>query len=175
MNGLQSASPTGAQDLTQLIGEVIESPAIDNGPLVWPPAIGWWIITALLIIVCIVIVIKTRQYLQKRAEYRFLNNALESLSAPDSSASPDEKAEFIRQLNRALKAISIQKYGAAQVAALSGKAWLQFLDQSGQCNHFSQGAGQVFGVGLYQKSLPNEPDLEHLKELCEQWCKEVCQ
>jgi hypothetical protein len=112
--------------------------------------------------------------LAKRAEHKFLSAALSSLPIPNNQSTEEEKHQYIHALNRALKAIAIQKYGAKQVATLSGTEWLTFLDQTGRCNHFSQGAGQVFGASLYQKEIPNPPDLAYLNELCQAWCKEVC-
>lgn len=170
-----NAMTPAAQDYTQMFGEVIESPAVDSGPMVWPPAIGWWLVAALLLIAVIFAANKTKQLLRKRAEYQYLSSAINTLVIPTSDAPQTERTEFIKQLNRALKAIAIEKYGHTQVAALSGQSWLAFLDRSGNCNHFRKGAGQVFGQGLYQKELPQEPDLTHLKEVCEAWCKEVCQ
>jgi len=46
-------TPNG-MDLTQLLGEVIAPPAVAEGPLIWPPAIGWWILLVG-IIACLVI------------------------------------------------------------------------------------------------------------------------
>ncbi|MFC3153360.1 DUF4381 domain-containing protein [Litoribrevibacter euphylliae] len=172
--GFNTAQP-GTPDLTEVFGEIIESPAIDSSPFVWPPALGWWLIAACLLVAIFFVAKKTKQVLRKRAEYHYLSSAIDSLTVPSDSAPETDKTEFIKQLNRALKAIAIEKYGHSQVAPLSGESWLTFLDRSGNCNHFKNGAGKVFGQGLYQKERPKSPDLTHLKEVCILWCKEVCQ
>lgn len=167
-------TPNGL-DLTQLLGEVIAPPAVEHGPLVWPPAIGWWIVF-IGVIACLILgtlwLVKVKK---KKAEFNYLNSALSNIEIPGNSSSHQEQLEFIKALNRALKAIALEKFGHHKVASLSGDAWLAFLDESGRCNHFTQGSGQIFGKAMYQKTVTELPDATQLKEVCNAWCKEVCQ
>ena len=167
-------TPNG-MDLTQLLGEVIAPPAVAEGPLIWPPAIGWWILLVGIIACLVLTTIWFKKTKKKKAEFAYLNSALSKIATPDSSSSHEEQLEFTKALNRALKAIALEKFGHQKVASLSGDAWLAFLDETGKCNHFTQGSGQVFGKGMYQKHVADLPPPDHLKDICNAWCKEVCQ
>ena len=56
-----------------------------------------------------------------------------------------------------------------QVAALTGEAWLRFLDESGGNGRFREGPGRILAAGPYQRSLPAEVDTAGLIVLVREW------
>lgn len=168
-----------SQDLTQLIGTVIEHTPIDTtSPFVWPPAIGWWIITFVFLIACLLGYYFLTKHLKQRAHHRYLKSALDLIVMPSASASLQDQWLYVHELNKAMKAIAIEQFGAKHVSRLTGESWLEFLDQTGRCQHFTQGAGNVFGARLYQPQKTtdqhNPMDLNEIQLICQQWCKEIC-
>ncbi|WP_344797360.1 DUF4381 domain-containing protein [Litoribacillus peritrichatus] len=149
-------------------------PISPNGPFVWPPAYGWWGVGVASILAIVSLAFWFRNYLKRKKIRTRYYNAFSSVMILNSNATEEEQTQYIHQLNKALKAIALDKFGHETVATLNGKAWLEFLDQTGNCNHFTKGSGQVFGQSLYQAQIKDLPDCEHLMSVCQGWVKEIC-
>ncbi|MFA7554771.1 MAG: DUF4381 domain-containing protein [Spongiibacteraceae bacterium] len=137
----------------------------------WPPAIGWWLVAALLIITIIVMsYFLIRRY--RKNHYRRL--ALKQLSA--LSLTTDFNL-YLQQLNQLLKQTALAANAPADIAGLTGLQWLQFLDQSGHCNDFSQGPGKILLNGPYAPIKPSSdenasPQPRELEALARRWIKQ---
>ncbi|HEY7886305.1 MAG TPA: DUF4381 domain-containing protein [Cellvibrionaceae bacterium] len=110
----------------------------------WPPAPLYWLLAlALLALVGWGLYCLWRK--RKRRQYR--QQALALLTTlPDEAGT-----EQLQKLNQLLKRTAINAYGE-QPAALSGKAWLTFLDETlpDADAPFCKGPGQVLATGPYQ-------------------------
>lgn len=94
----------------------------------WPPAPGWWIVGATAIaLTAILSVVAVARY--RRDAYR--REALRELESVDP-----------RGISVILKRAALAAWPREQVAALSGAAWLAFLDRTGRTTAFSQGEGR---------------------------------
>jgi len=109
-------------------------------PSIWPLAIGWWIVIAVALLLLTWFFIKLRQYQKLKKHQRAILAQFEDienqLKNNPSSASIAETNIFLRQL-------AVQYYPQEETASLTGKAWLQFLDQSGSTTQFTKGAGEI--------------------------------
>ncbi len=75
------------------------------------------------------------------------------------------------ELSRWLKQVAILAFPARRLESLSGRGWLEFLDESLGKNSFSDGIGQVFGSTIYSRQVNLET--AQLVQLCEQWLSAV--
>jgi hypothetical protein len=87
--------------------------------MLWPPAIGWWILLVVIISVIIALVIwRIRRWRLSKAK----RNALAELSNL-TQASPD----WPQSLQTLMRRLTISYFEQAQVAHLHGQQWVQFL------------------------------------------------
>lgn len=95
----------------------------------WPPAPGWFMLVLLVLLLSsAVLVLLLRQWLAARYR-RYAAKELQTLfdefnSGPATAAG---KALFAQQSQQLIRRCALHCYGHAAVAALSGKAWLDFL------------------------------------------------
>jgi Domain of unknown function (DUF4381) len=131
----------------------------------WPPAPGWWALVALLLIAAgLVYVIYAR-----RRRNRWRGSALTEL-ARLRDASPQR---LLREVSVLLRRVAISRFPRHDVAALTGEAWLAFLDRSlGDGAAFQSGVGRVLLSGPYATSHV-EVDVVSLLALCERWIKRL--
>ena len=115
-------------DLSHLADIVVPSPMSW-----WPPAPGWWILAAAALaasaLVAWVAVHRYRQNAYRRA-------ALLELARVGTVASPANAVAVSAVLKRA----ALVAYPRAEVASLTGVAWLTFLDHTGSTRDFTGGS-----------------------------------
>jgi hypothetical protein len=83
----------------------------------WPPAPGWWMVGAVLVIAAGFALAAAVRHHQRSAYRREALQALETAQPADISA--------------ILKRAALAAFPREQVASLSGPAWLAFLDRTG--------------------------------------------
>jgi len=130
----------------------------------WPPAPGWWGILALVLIATgLAYVLYAR-----RRRNRWRIKALAEL-ARLRDAAPER---LLRDLSVLLRRVAISRFPRHDVAALTGEAWLAFLDRSlGDDKAFQSDAGRVLLSGPYASNV--EVDTASLFILCERWIKQL--
>lgn len=132
----------------------------------WPPAIGWWLILILFVLLLIAgwILFKkiTRVTITKQATI-----VLQSIKNNPETTDLDKLQSLCIWLRR----VAISSSPRHDVASLSGTSWLNYLDSSLDNTPFSKGIGKHIISSQYQQSLPDDVDLTHLFELCEHWLK----
>jgi hypothetical protein len=141
---------------------------LPDAPAFWPPAPGWWLIAAALIALLIwASAVAVRRYRIHRRRKHVLA-ALENLQ--EDFASERSPARLAR-ISVLLRRLALTCFPRQQVAALSGDAWLRFLDESGGNGRFADGPGRVLATGPYQRSLPPDLDPAALAVLVREWVK----
>ncbi|WP_462320287.1 DUF4381 domain-containing protein [Halochromatium sp.] len=122
-------------------------------PGFWPPAPGWWLLFGLLLALAFWLGrLGWRRYQQLRrrrgifGELDQLQNA--GLQGP----------ALIAAVSALLKRVALSRYPRTEVAALTGGAWLEFLDRTGGDGRFTGGAGKLLAQGAYAPE----------RQLCEQ-------
>ena len=120
----------------------------------WPPAIGWWILLAVIIAVAIFAFIKYKNrviivsYKQK--------NALMDLDSIRSDYSKNKNVHAtLDSISQILKRLAMFKYPERGVAALHDDAWLRFLDETGETDQFTKGAGAALTELRYKPKTNN--------------------
>jgi len=128
----------------------------------WPPAPGWW---ALLVLALIAAALIYWIYTYRRRN-RWREGALKEL-AQLRDAAPEQ---VLRELSVLLRRVAISRFPRRDVAAISGEAWLAFLDRSlDSGTAFQNGTGRVLLKGPYVGKA--DFDTAALIALCERWIK----
>ncbi len=131
----------------------------------WPPALGWWLVVifAILFIAgCIYLYIRVTRKTALKAAKKQLENIKQN-----NELTPQQT---VQSLSILLRRVVISNAPREQVANLTGRDWLVYLDGSLQDPSFSQGVGRCLADAHYQKTPP-AIDIPQLIELCEHWLK----
>lgn len=137
----------------------------------WPPAPGWWILA--IVIVAALVALVLWMFRRWRAN-QYRREALKELAnlrrAYDQYA---DEAAWLLDYEALLKRVALTRYPRAEVASLTGEAWVAFLDNTIGSHEFSMGPGQVLIDGHYRPAseLNAGIDVDALHELGKQWIK----
>ena len=126
----------------------------------WPPAPGWWILLALLILAAVVY----SWFRHQRRLQRHALHELDQLQRQDLTAS-----QLANQVNQLLKRYALVCYSPNEVAGLSGKNWLRFLKKSSDEHMFSR-AGKLLLDTPYQRKA-KRGDERALFDFAASWIK----
>lgn len=111
----------------------------------WPVAPGWrWL--GLLLLVGLGWLAYRRFRRWQRDAYR--RDALRRLAEIERGSASWQEA--VRALPQLLKAVALDAYPRSEVAALSGSAWLDFLDRSCERSSFAGNNGHALLAAAYQ-------------------------
>jgi hypothetical protein len=91
------------------------------------------------------------------------------LSGLESGLASERSPEGLARVSLLLRRLALTRFPQAKVAALTGNAWLRFLDESGGQGRFANGPGRVLGSGPYQRALPPDVDIAGLVALVRDW------
>lgn len=131
----------------------------------WPPAPGWWILAAAIILLVIYACWYAYRTWQKSAYRREASRQLRQLFETHQH---DQQA-FLLDYNTLLKRVALTTFPRDNVANLTGEAWVAFLDQTGKTREFTMGPGQVLIDGQY--APVTTVDIERLHALGQSWIK----
>lgn len=136
----------------------------------WPLAVGWWLLLALLIITAIALVYLRRKQLQRRRSPVYLaRKSLEQIKT--EYAANGNKLELVKNLSTLLRRTVITLNPREDTAALTGHAWLRYLDKYMEGKPFSEGPGQILVTLPYQANINVE--IDSLLQLVDEWCQSL--
>lgn len=135
----------------------------------WPPAWGWWLLTAILLAAITVFIFWVRRTKARNAYRRI---AIAELEQAHANFTEEQNSEYLQHVSVILRRTSLSGFGKHFNASLKGEAWLQWLDE--QCpslqQQFELGVGRAFLLGPYQKSPVFDRNALHKLTLC--WIQE---
>ena len=126
---------------------------------IWPLAIGWWILLALIVFIVGWLVIKLLQRTKRKKQQEKI---LAKFDILEEKLRKNPSNSIIAELNTLLRQLAITYYPRAEIASLTGADWLQFLDKSGNTHDFSRGAGRILIEAPYKKENQKESQIENL-------------
>ncbi len=139
-------------------------------PGIWPPAPGWWVLGLLIAVLLGWISLHLIRYWQHRKSQREIFSLLNELSTKDDT---EQVQEFLTAVSTLLRRVALMKYPRAQVADLTGRDWLLFLDRHGGDGRFINGPGSVLEAGPYRNDVKSSAvDKQGLLQLAGQWIKQ---
>ena len=142
----QSAIQKLGQDLDE--GLDLRDIHLPAEPGFWPPAPGWWLLFAMILALAFWLGRSGwNLYRRLRRRERILGE-LERLQSAGLQA-----PALIAAVSALLKRVALSRYPRTEVAALTGEAWLAFLDRSGGNGRFAEGPGRALAQGAYAPSF----------------------
>lgn len=119
----------------------------------WPPAPGWWILAAALLAGLALLVARAVVRYRRDAYRRQALRELAALPAPLDAAGA-------QSLSAILKRAALVAFPRTDVAALTGAAWLRFLDSSGRMQAFESGsAARLAEIALGEPVTADDKDI----------------
>jgi len=134
---MRGQPPVPNVDLARL-HDLVMPPAVSYAP----STVGWYILGALLIVALAWLV---SRWLAHRRARRYRRDALRELAAIEARLRGAERAAAFIELDVLIKRVALAAYSRADVAALSGDAWLSFLDHARGGRTFTSGDGRALG------------------------------
>ena len=130
----------------------------------WPPAPGWWLLALTVILVAVYATLLVQRSL---ATNRYRKLAIKQLD----SFQKDNSSLYLQQVNHLIKQTILASHPEKDIAGLSGKRWLEFLDDSidPKKKIFSTGAGTILATGPYTPTV--EYQIDELEQLTQRWIK----
>ncbi len=117
----------------------------------WPPALGWWLLTLLFIVLLVTgyAITRSRKLKQPAENHDPLrDSALEQLYALVKPYNGEQAGPWLQQLNQLLKRICTIRYPEHTSHTLSGREWLAFLDS--RCPAAGLTRWMILVQGTYQ-------------------------
>jgi len=121
----------------------------------WPSTIAWKLLALVLIVVGL---LKLMRFIKNKWQNRYRGEALRQLAALSES-------QQLAALPHFLKVTALQAYSREQVAGLSGKDWLTFLDAHCEGVSFTRAPGNRLSDIAYAPQQQRELDSDQAKEL----------
>ena len=152
-------------DLSQLPLRDIHLP----GPIGWwPPAVGWWLVAALVLAGCALYGLHYYRARHKRAALKAMTKVRAAL---EQGAEPVACLQFLSTILRRFAMTSVARAaGEPDVAGLIGERWLKYLDGRWDRTDFSAGLGKRLLAAPYARpnSIERGTAIE-LTALCTAW------
>jgi hypothetical protein len=130
----------------------------------WPPALGWWLAALFLPLLLGFLYWLVKRLTRKTA----LKTARKLFKALKSDPALDDRTK-IAELSALLRRVAISLDTRPQIAGLTGRHWLRYLDSTVEGAPFSEGPGRALLDAPYRKSAPTEPAVQDVFQLCEDW------
>lgn len=132
-------------------------------PSWWPPAPGWWLLAACLLALVAAVAWWLLRRRARRAAARAALRELDELRARLRTGA--DTSGLAPALSRLLRRYAISAFPRRDVAALTGDAWLGFLDRHGGDGQFVNGPGrQLLDAPYRREPAPGSQDLVVLVE-----------
>lgn len=136
-------------------GPALRDIHLPDAPGFWPPAPGWWILAVLVLVFACLLWRALRPHLARRAWRRQLAAELQRVDQQHPPAT--HATEHVAALSVLLRRLAI-RHDAAN-AALTGEAWLAFLDGADPARPFANGPGRLLLDGPYRPRVEPEQAL----------------
>ena len=136
----------------------------------WPPAIGWYLIAAFLIAALVLAGVILWRRWQQNAYRRAALRECDDIEW-EITAGSDSRAAAIR-IATLLKRTALSVFRRAEVAHLSGDAWILFLESKASEAHFSIASSQLLIEASFRKNPPdNQSDVTRLLYEARRWIR----
>jgi len=134
----------------------------------WPPALGWWLLAGLVLFGLFWAMRALYRRYKSNAYRRIAQRELTTIAAEYTKDEDARRALIALQI--LMKRVAITAFNRAEVAALTGLAWTQFLDATSKTSRFSLGPGELLIDGPYERTQDlSRIELTALFSLCAGW------
>lgn len=136
-----AAAPQVVDPVAGLVDIPLPAP-VSLWPQTWPARI-------LLVVVLLGLAVGTVRVIHHWRVNRYRRQALSELRGIEARAGSLTPADLARALASLLRRTALAAFPRDEVAALSGAAWLAFLDRTDTARAFSQGPGRALEISAY--------------------------
>ena len=151
-----------------LLRDIVEPPPVSF----WPPALGIWIVVALVLLWATVLAIICFLRWRRNAYRRVAMCELKMLEPRLASA--ETRLVALQELACLLKRVALAAYPRERVASLSGERWLRFLDEASARYKFRSPTGKMFIEAIYEPvyaAQVSQVDCAKLASASRQWIR----
>lgn len=140
----------------------IRAPA---SPDAWPPAIGWWFVILIVVLLSVFGSRLTRYARRKAQRRRFLKRADELKQQMTTSP-----GEALAGLSSLVREVAVARFPEKKVAGVTGSAWLEFLTDTGDGEDFSKGAGNgLLDVPYRSTNNATDSHVQPVFDVAQRW------
>ena len=141
----------------------------------WPPAIGWWILAAIALVLLVILIRKLvairRQ--QKICQYALaeLDRCYDAYSQAEPATLEQSRLDYVNQFNTVVRRVALVHYPQANVASLDGAAWVDFIRQKGESSLMTKEIAAALQYGRFQKKC--DVDVDAMQGFGLQWIESL--
>jgi len=137
----------------------------------WPPAIGWWLLPIIIILIALAIYkfIQAKKEKQKTAYRKMALQELKTIK--HTFQNKDANAECLRAISKLLRRIALSYGSREDTASLTGNQWIERLNQLSQQPVFNEAHTNLLSIGPYQQQP--EFDQSDFLSVCESWINQL--
>lgn len=152
---------------------------LPSSPDIWPPAPGWWLLATLILFLIGWSYLKYSAYRRRKQllkqQRQTVFEALKPIEEKLLNKRNEDINKDIGELNILLRQLALMHFPQNEIASLSGKQWLAFLDKSGATQQFSDGAGRLLADIPYQAEAKyiSQKEAKALIELVKSWIQKA--
>ncbi len=152
-------------ELSQLIQALpeLEIPAKVS---VFPLAIGWWLVIAFILFSLVALFLFIYRNIEENKTKRLLIKLL--IENYQLYKKENDKKEYLIVSNQLLRRYCQQKYSQTNLTRLSGKSWLQALDNLIDQPCLNNSTGEAL-INIYKKQLEDNINIENIQHLLLKW------
>ena len=141
----------------------------------WPPAIGWWILAAIALVLLVILFRKfaSRALQQKICRYALaeLQRCYYSYSQADSTNIDQSKLNYVNQFNTVVRRVTLVHYPQANAASLDGASWVDFIRQKGESSLMTDDMATALQYGRFQTKC--DVDVDAMQSFGQQWIESL--
>ena len=137
----------------------------------WPPAIGWWLLTAALLIGTF---FALRRYLRNSRQVKICQHALAELERCYSTfvgaAEVDRstsKLRYVNEFNSVIRRVALVHFPSSTIASLDGQAWVDFIREKGESSLLNEELAAAISYGRFRTQV--EVDVDKMNLFGQQW------
>lgn len=120
----------------------------------WPPAIGWWLVAGLVVLLIALLVWLWRRRYVFASHWRW--DAVRRLKTLRYRCTLEDPKEVGRELSELLRRIAIARRGREACAGLTGEEWLEWLSHDDPTGFDWKSQGRVLITLPYAPPRPDE-------------------
>lgn len=125
-------------------------------PGFWPPAPGWWVLAVVGVALLVWLTLRWHRAQQRQRPFRIAIRTLDRLLIGTRQNNTSAR-EFADAVNGLLKRALIHGAHRYESTALTGTAWLDYLDKIAANDSFSNGSGAALGDDRFMPEFNGDP------------------
>jgi hypothetical protein len=135
----------------------------------WPPAIGWWIVLLIGLLVIVGLVLWIRKLLQPKMNKRARDEVSQIVADYQSD---HDKLKLVQQLSAAIRRIGISYLTRKEYAGLVGEAWYQRINELAPAHAFDQQSIALLVEIPYRRQPEiDATSVQHLIDQAKTWAQ----